>query len=194
MWCWLPPQLGVMAHVYDTYDQTYKVLLRESLVRGREYTLNIKFLGTLNDLLQGFYRSSYVDHVTGELRWLASTQFSPTDARRAFPCFDEPEFKASFEMSVGRREQMVAISNMPVRYSEPVADMPGWMLDHFHPTLPMSSYLVALVVSDLEGLRVDSNGRLIFKVWSRKQAIGQTQYAGVIGKSPSPVGEVVTDS
>nr|CAD7580597.1 unnamed protein product [Timema californicum] len=60
--------LGVMAHVYDTYDQTYKVLLRESLVRGREYTLNIKFLGTLNDLLQGFYRSSYVDHVTGELR------------------------------------------------------------------------------------------------------------------------------
>nr|CAD7589770.1 unnamed protein product [Timema genevievae] len=60
--------------------------------------------------------------------------------------------------------------------------MPGWVLDHFHPTLPMSSYLVALVVSDLEGLRVDSNGRLIFKVWSRKQAIGQTQYAGVIGR------------
>nr|CAD7454444.1 unnamed protein product [Timema tahoe] len=184
-------ELGVMAHVYDTFDQTYKVLLRESLVRGREYTLHIKFLGTLNDLLQGFYRSSYVDHVTGELRWLASTQFSPTDARRAFPCFDEPEFKASFEMSVARSERMVAISNMPVRYSEPVqskypsslivrAEMPGWMLDHFHPTLPMSSYLVALVVSDLEGLRVDSNGRLIFKVWSRKQAIGQTQYAGVI--------------
>ncbi|KAG8193544.1 hypothetical protein JTE90_003753 [Oedothorax gibbosus] len=87
-----------------------------NLVAGREYDVEVDFVGSLNDQLAGFYRSSYQDP-SGEKRWLATTQFQPTDARRAFPCFDEPALKATFNISIVRPANMTAISNMPLRHS-----------------------------------------------------------------------------
>lgn len=59
---------------------------KQELERGNEYLLKLKFLGQITDNLQGFYKSSYT--VNGETKWIVSTQFQSTDARRAFPCFD----------------------------------------------------------------------------------------------------------
>lgn len=66
--------------------QFFVIELKEKLLKDSEYLLKIRYTGILNDYLQGFYRSSYT--VGNETRWLATTQFQPTDARRAFPSFD----------------------------------------------------------------------------------------------------------
>uniref|UniRef100_A0A182MWE3 Aminopeptidase N-like N-terminal domain-containing protein n=1 Tax=Anopheles culicifacies TaxID=139723 RepID=A0A182MWE3_9DIPT len=91
--------------------QFYVLMLKTSLRRSEQYLIRIKYEGVLNDYLQGFYRSSYT--ANNETRWIATTQFQPTDARRAFPCFDEPALKARFNISIARTQDMISLSNMP---------------------------------------------------------------------------------
>jgi puromycin-sensitive aminopeptidase len=81
----------------------------------------MSFTGELNDKMVGFYRSSQEVPVNGtiEKRWIATTQFEPTDARKAFPCWDEPAVKATFEISLVVSQDKVALSNMPVVETKP---------------------------------------------------------------------------
>ncbi len=109
--------------------------------------LRCSFAGVLNDKLRGFYRSTYVDH-DGATRTIATSQMESTDARRAFPCFDEPDRKAVFEVTLVIGDDMVAFSNSPV-VGESEAG-PGRKAVRFAPTMVMSSYLVALIVGPLE--------------------------------------------
>lgn len=77
-----------------------------------------------------------------------STQFESCDARRAFPCFDEPRLKATFEVSIEIPEDQVALSNMPERSSESTKE--GWKTVSFEPTPVMSTYLLAWAFGDFE--------------------------------------------
>nr|CAD7454245.1 unnamed protein product [Timema tahoe] len=95
----------------DSARQFLVLHLAGVLTAGRQYTVRMRYIGNLNDALQGFYRSSYI--VNNQTRWVAATQFQPTDARRAFPCFDEPALKAKFKISIARPRNMTSISNMP---------------------------------------------------------------------------------
>lgn len=102
------------------------------------------FKGELNDKMHGFYRMHDKDkNVIG-----AATQFEAIDARRCFPCFDEPDMKAVFNVTLDVPENMAALSNMPVKY----AGQPnhGRKQIVFRPTPPMSTYLAAFVVAELE--------------------------------------------
>ena len=105
--------LEIVGHGYDEERQFYIVHLSEvttgflpafpkvscnQAVQSSQLNLNIFFTGNLNDELSGFYRSSYTKTATGEKKYLATTQFEATDARRAFPCFDEPAMKAVFQV------------------------------------------------------------------------------------------------
>jgi len=81
-------------------------------IKGKA-TIHLEFQGILNDKLLGFYRSQYKQG--GKTKYLATTQFEAADARRAFPCWDEPEAKATFEISIIADNKFTAISNMPVK-------------------------------------------------------------------------------
>ena len=77
-----------------------------------EWRLSLDFRGRLSDQLEGFYRSTYKDDA-GQTHVIATTQFESTDARRAFPCWDEPDLKAVFGVTLVAPEGMLAISNGP---------------------------------------------------------------------------------
>lgn len=95
--------------------------------------------------LDGFYNSSY-DLPNGDKEVLATTQFEPTNARRAFPCFDEPAMKANFTISIVHSTEYHAVSNMPIDSVKRVYGG-GWACTKFKTSVRMSSYLVAFVVS-----------------------------------------------
>ena len=93
---------------YDTKAETTTFYFKKSIKKGKA-KLSIVFLGIINENLRGFYRSKYI--VNGEVKHLATTQFEATDARRAFPCFDEPAHKATFDISLIIPSSHTAISN-----------------------------------------------------------------------------------
>ncbi len=110
--------------------------------------LSLKFRGILNDKMRGFYRSKYSHG--GQEKYLATTQFEATDARRAFPCFDEPAHKASFDVTIMTPKGLTVISNtIESSISEHHS---GYQLVKFEPTPKMSTYLLAFIVGDFEFL------------------------------------------
>jgi puromycin-sensitive aminopeptidase len=109
-------------------------------------TVGCRFSGTLNDKLRGFYRSTYTDR-DGETQLIATTQFESVDARRAFPCWDEPDRKAVFDVTLLVDPEVEAFSNSPVISTEMVRDR---RRVRFAPTMKMSTYLVAFVVGKFE--------------------------------------------
>jgi puromycin-sensitive aminopeptidase len=119
-------------------------------------SVELSFSGVLNDLLVGFYRSTFTDP-EGNERTIATTQMEATDARRAFPCFDEPAKKATFEISLVVDDGLEAYSNSPVASTEDLGG--GRRLVRFAPTMVMSTYLVAFVVGPFEATEaVDVDG------------------------------------
>ena len=124
--------------------------------------VSCRFSGTLNDKLRGFYRSTYVDEA-GETHTLATTQFESVDARRAFPCWDEPDRKATFEVTLIVDRDAEAFSNSPIVEIQRVGVM---IRVRFSPTMKMSTYLVAFVIGQLETTQtVDVDGvplRVVF--------------------------------
>lgn len=129
---------------YYEENDFFVVQLSRPLTRGvimMYLTFNYSLTATE---LVGFYNSSYT-LPSGKKEVLATTQFEPTDARRAFPCFDEPAMKANFTISIIHNPDYHAISNMPVSSVIKINDK--WTHTRFNTSVRMSSYLVAFVVS-----------------------------------------------
>jgi len=109
--------------------------------------IEITFTGILNDKLRGWYRSTFTD-ADGNQQVIATSQMQATDCRRAFPCFDEPDFKAVFDITLIVEPHLLAVSNAPE--TERVEQPNGKVAVRFAETMPMSTYLVAVVVGPLE--------------------------------------------
>jgi len=171
--------VDIVGHSYDEERQFYIIHLAEA-PESSKLTLSIFFTGVLNDELAGFYRSSYTEN--GEKKWIATTQFEATDARRAFPCFDEPAMKAVFQINLGRLPSMSSISNMPIEEEGVAIQDSEYVWDIYQQSVKMSTYLVAFVVSDFVYRKSEpmDNG-VEFRIWSRKGAINQTEWASEIG-------------
>jgi puromycin-sensitive aminopeptidase len=136
--------------------------------------LTIKFTGILNDKLRGFYRSQYTT-AQGETKYLATTQFEATDARQAFPCWDEPARKAKFETTLVVPDNMVAISNTPIITSAPAG--PGLKSVTFAETPVMSTYLLAFVIGDLTHIEKEAASGTRVGVWTTQGKEEQGRFA-----------------
>ena len=142
------------------------------------WRLFLEFRGRLSDQLQGFYRSTYKDDA-GQTHVIATTQFESTDARRAFPCWDEPDLKAVFGVTLVAPDGTLAISNGPEIEREELGD--GRVRVRFADTMTMSTYLVAFVVGPLEATEpVDADG-VPLRVVHRPGKQGLTAFAQDVG-------------
>jgi len=134
----------------DKEKQQATFTFAEKLPAGKA-TLSIRYTGILNNSLRGFYLSKTAR------RNYAVTQFESTDARRAFPCFDEPAFKATFDISL-----VVDVSDTAISNTEIVSDAPGPATGKhtlkFATTPKMSTYLVAFLVGDFQCTSGESDG------------------------------------
>lgn len=144
---------------------------------GATGVLHIRFAGLILPTLAGFYLSNYTT-ASGAVHTIASTQFESTDARRAFPCFDEPSFKANFSITIITEASQGVLSNMPLRVSEAIT-LPGGLLKQwpFETTFRMSTYLVAYCITDFVSREKLTKRGIPVRVWTAIDKIGGVDVA-----------------
>jgi len=153
---------------FDQKSEQATLTVAKALGKGPA-EIHIRFTGVLNDQVRGFYLSQT------KRRRYAVTQFEATDARRAFPCFDEPAFKAVFHISLIADQGDTAISNGKI-----VSDTPGPGAGKhtlkFSPSPKISSYLVAMLVGDFACREGEADG-IPIRVCSVPEKLAMTGYA-----------------
>lgn len=132
--------------VRDDKAQTVTLAFKQALAAGT-YELTLKYNGKLNKKMRGMYLSTFKDEKQN-VHKMISTQMEPTDARRMFPCFDEPAMKAAYQFTVEIDPALTAISNAGVEF-EKVDNRTGKKIVTFKKTPKISSYLVALVIGPM---------------------------------------------
>nr|XP_002738373.1 PREDICTED: aminopeptidase N-like [Saccoglossus kowalevskii] len=153
------------------------------LESGTSYRLSMEYVGTVNNTDdRGFYYGNYVED--GQNKTFVATQFESVRARRAFPCFDEPDFKATFDTILVYRPEYVALSNMETvrndTYYDPNTD-DVWNVTYFNTTVKMSTYLNAYTIGDWACIESTSRTGIKFRIWSQPSLLYQAEYALEVG-------------
>lgn len=167
------------AVTYDA-DAGVATIRFSELKAGYKAVLYLQYEGVLNDKMNGFYRSSYLD-TEGNKRFMAVTQFEATDARKAFPCWDEPALKATFDICLRVPSERVALSNMNV-LEESVDPQTNLKVVSFATTPVMSTYLLAFIVGDLDYIESYTSGKVSgtpvkCRVYAPRGTAAQGQFA-----------------
>ncbi|XP_012161752.1 aminopeptidase N isoform X1 [Ceratitis capitata] len=166
---------------YGESNSTFVVAINKGIEDEHEVKLivSMDFVSQITDTLQGVYRTSYTNLESNKIEWMVSTQFSPVDARRAFPCFDRPDMKANFTISIIRDNKLrMALSNMPLQRSS--VHRPGFTRDDFQTSPKMPIYSFAFVVSNLVKSHysdLDANMIPRVEIWTRPENTEMTNYA-----------------
>jgi aminopeptidase N len=156
----------------DKKNEILTLALPSELAAG-EHTLGLSFAGKINQQGQGLFYIPYQEQGTGAKKVMLGTQFEATDARRFFPCWDEPVFRARFQLTAVVPENWLAVSNMPIESEKKVA---GGKEVRFAPTPPMSSYLNVFVAGELDAIE-SRIGRTQLRVIATKGKAEMGRYA-----------------
>lgn len=169
---------GVEAHsiTSDPDAQTARLEFGQKFAAGTRVRLELTFQGILNSKMVGFYRAKYQDPESGTVKYMAVTQFEPTDARQAFPCWDEPALKSRFRITLVIPSDRQAISNMPVE-QETVRTSDGRKVVRFEETPLMSTYLVAFVVGEFDYVEGRTAEGVQVRVYTQKGVAHQGAFA-----------------
>jgi len=163
---WMDGEFAQCPFYVDTRKEEIRVYLPKEMT-GR-IALKINYVGEINDKMAGFYRSGY--SAEGKAKYSAVTQFEESNARRAFPCFDHPVKKASFDVEMVINENLVAISNGPITEEKRRDD--GSKVITFQQTPKMSTYLLFFGVGEFEFL--EDAGEIVVRVGTMP---GMTRHA-----------------
>jgi len=159
---------------FDAKKEELQISLPQK-IKGKAI-LHIDYTGILNDRLLGFYRSQYTQK--GKIKYLATTQFEAADARRAFLCWDTPEAKATFDITIITESNYTAISNMPVSIKKRFGKKNVFK---FARTPMMSTYLVYMGIGEFEFIK-SKLGKIEIRVITMGGNITKGKYALEIGK------------
>nr|XP_020036767.1 aminopeptidase N isoform X1 [Castor canadensis] len=166
-----PPPVIVKTELVERTEYLV-VHLQDYLVVDQQYEMDSEFQGELADDLAGFYRSEYVDG--GVKKVVATTQMQAADARKSFPCFDEPAMKATFNVTIIHHKNYTVLSNMlPRGPSTSYVRDSDWNITEFHTTPRMSTYLLAYIVSEFEKVESVSSSGVSIRIWARPSAIAE---------------------
>lgn len=163
------------ASITSTKSASIVTLNLSSPIEAGKYRLSLKFSGKMNQKLCGFYKIVARDE-SGRNVNIGATQMEPTDARRMFPCFDEPDFKATFKLSVAVEEGNVAISNSAIVKDEKRKGVRRRIVE-FAPTPKMSTYLVTLLVGPFASSAPATSNGVPIRVWAVKGSENMGIYA-----------------
>uniref|UniRef100_A0A8D8VIK1 Aminopeptidase N n=1 Tax=Cacopsylla melanoneura TaxID=428564 RepID=A0A8D8VIK1_9HEMI len=160
-----PVHSQVTAVTFDIPNEQMTITLAEPMVRTGVYVVEIAYSGVLGKDMMGFYLSKY--RANGKDKLMASTQFEATGARRAFPCFDQPNYKVPVTIKITRGSHLTSISNMPLKNSQraPNSDK---VIDTFMTSPNMPTYLIGFSVFEFGKI---SNPAGTFRVWGREDVI-----------------------
>lgn len=139
---------------FDAKNELLTVTAPEELTPG-QHTLALKFSGKINQFGRGLFYGKYQEQSTGAKKIFLGTQFEATDARRLFPCWDEPAFRARFQLTTAVPENWLAVSNMPVATEKKVS---GGREVEFQPSPSMSSYLVVFCAGEFDTVESEVDG------------------------------------
>lgn len=167
---------------FEYKQQEYVVIQAEEELAATNgdsvYLLTLEFAGWLNGSLVGFYRTTYIEN--GQVRSIAATDHEPTDARKSFPCFDEPNKKATYNISIIHPQEYSALSNMPVEREEVVDN--NWKKTIFMKSVPMSTYLVCFAVHRFTSVQRTSDSGKLLTIYVQPQQKETAEYAANITK------------
>ncbi len=147
----------------DPNEQTLTLSLPAELGIG-SHSLTLTFTGKINQQGQGLFYAPYQEEGTNAKKVMLGTQFEATDARRMFPCWDEPSFRARFQLTAIVPENFLAVSNMPI---ESETKVPGGKEVRFGQTPSMASYLNVFVAGELDLIEAKSGDTQIRVITTR---------------------------
>src|ERR1022692_2240143 len=150
----------------DVRQQIATLTFQKEIAPGA-YQLSLDFSGTINQSGQGLFYATYQEEASGTKKTMLGTQMEANDARRLFPCWDEPAFRAKFRLTATVPASFTAISNMPV---ESERNTPAGKEVHFAETPPMPSYLVVFCAGELDAIYGEADGVKIGIVTTKGKA------------------------
>ncbi|KDR73439.1 hypothetical protein GALMADRAFT_72189 [Galerina marginata CBS 339.88] len=204
-------QLVTMS-AFDKTEERTTFQLTDKLPAGSKAEIRIAFSAGLTGKMTGYYKSSW-EH-EGKTKYFSLTQFEPTAARRAFPCWDEPLLKATFAITMISRADTINLSNMAIISEESI--QPGvntptelaeilastenekWKITKFGTTPPMSSYIVAFANGNWEFLETSvvmplSGKTVPLRIYTTSDVIHQAQFALDVKAAVLPLYEKIFD-
>src|SRR5213596_2797274 len=150
----------------DTKNELLTLALPSELPTG-EHTLTLRFTGKINEQGQGLFYMRYQEQGSGARKIMLGSQFEATDARRFFPCWDEPLFRARFQLTAVVPENWLVVSNMPIESERKITE--GKEV-RFAATPPMSSYLNVFVAGELDVIEARSDSTQVRVIATKGKA------------------------